>query len=102
MSIVLNFMSVLHLLMVLDSRFDKRIVEFAEDKFKRDGIDVKLGSMVTKVSDKEIFVKARVNGQVINMPYGMVIWSTEIGVHPVIRDFMKEVGQVKIIGAFSP
>ncbi|CAN0852700.1 External alternative NAD(P)H-ubiquinone oxidoreductase B2, mitochondrial [Linum grandiflorum] len=73
--------------------FDKRITEFAEDKFKRDGIDVKLGSMVTKVSDKEISAKARVDGQITNIPYGMIVWSTGIGVHPVIRDFMKEVGQ---------
>ncbi|CAN1222003.1 External alternative NAD(P)H-ubiquinone oxidoreductase B2, mitochondrial, partial [Linum grandiflorum] len=73
--------------------FDKRITEFAEDKFKRDGIDVKLGSMVTKVSDKEISAKARVDGQVTNMPYGMIVWSTGIGAHPVIRDFMKQVGQ---------
>ncbi|CAN1810849.1 External alternative NAD(P)H-ubiquinone oxidoreductase B2, mitochondrial [Linum perenne] len=73
--------------------FDKRITEFAEDKFQRDGIDVKLGSMVTKVSDKEISAKARVNGQVTNMPYGMIVWSTGIGTHPVIRDFMKQVGQ---------
>ncbi|CAN1284432.1 External alternative NAD(P)H-ubiquinone oxidoreductase B2, mitochondrial [Linum perenne] len=73
--------------------FDKRITEFAEDKFKRDGIDVKLGSMVTKVSDKEISAKSRANGQVSNIPYGMVVWSTGIGTHPVIRDFMKQVGQ---------
>ncbi|KAI9091069.1 hypothetical protein K1719_028339 [Acacia pycnantha] len=36
------------------SMFDKRITTFAEDKFKRDGIDVKTGSMVVKVLDKEI------------------------------------------------
>ncbi|CAI0468344.1 unnamed protein product, partial [Linum tenue] len=73
--------------------FDKRITEFAEDKFKRDGIDVKLGSMVIKVSDKEISTKARVNGQVATMPYGMVVWSTGIGTDPVVKDFMKQVGQ---------
>ncbi|CAI0407229.1 unnamed protein product [Linum tenue] len=73
--------------------FDKRITEFAEDKFKRDGIDVKLGSMVIKVSDKEISTKGRVNGQLSTMPYGMVVWSTGIGTDPVVKDFMKQVGQ---------
>ncbi|KAJ8761611.1 hypothetical protein K2173_004387 [Erythroxylum novogranatense] len=73
--------------------FDKRITEFAEDKFGRDGIDVKLGNMVVKVSDKEISTKVRGNGQTTNIPYGMVVWSTGIGTHPVIRDFMKQIGQ---------
>lgn len=75
-------------------RFDKRITDFAEEKFKRDGIDVKLGSMVVKVSDKEISTKVRGNGETASIPYGMVVWSTGIGTHPVIRDFMKQIGQV--------
>lgn len=73
--------------------FDKRITDFAEEKFKRDGIDVKLGSMVVKVSDKEISTKVRGNGETASIPYGMVVWSTGIGTHPVIRDFMKQIGQ---------
>ncbi|KAJ4833878.1 External alternative NAD(P)H-ubiquinone oxidoreductase B2, mitochondrial [Turnera subulata] len=73
--------------------FDKRITNFAEEKFKRDGIDVKLGSMVVKVSDKEISTKVRGNGEIKSIPYGMIVWSTGIGTHPVIRDFMKQIGQ---------
>ncbi|KAG8634436.1 hypothetical protein MANES_17G039000v8 [Manihot esculenta] len=73
--------------------FDKRITDFAEEKFKRDGIDVKLGSMVVKVSDKEISTKVRGNGETASIPYGMAVWSTGIGTHPVIRDFMKQIGQ---------
>ncbi|KAF2305108.1 hypothetical protein GH714_001829 [Hevea brasiliensis] len=73
--------------------FDKRITGFAEEKFKRDGIDVKLGSMVVKVSDKEISTKVRGNGETTSIPYGMVVWSTGIGTRPVIRDFMKQIGQ---------
>ncbi|KDP20881.1 hypothetical protein JCGZ_21352 [Jatropha curcas] len=73
--------------------FDKRITEFAEEKFKRDGIDVKLGSMVVGVSDKEISTKVRGNGEIASVPYGMVVWSTGIGTRPVVRDFMKQIGQ---------
>ncbi|XP_065877763.1 external alternative NAD(P)H-ubiquinone oxidoreductase B2, mitochondrial [Euphorbia lathyris] len=73
--------------------FDKRITEFAEKKFQRDGIDVKLGSMVVKVSEKEISTKVRGNGEITNIPYGMAVWSTGIGTRPVVRDFMKEIGQ---------
>ncbi|XP_044495922.1 external alternative NAD(P)H-ubiquinone oxidoreductase B2, mitochondrial-like [Mangifera indica] len=73
--------------------FDKRITAFAEDKFQRDGIDVKLGSMVVKVTDKEISAKERGKGETTSMPFGMIVWSTGIGPHPMIKEFMKTVGQ---------
>ncbi|CAL9242319.1 unnamed protein product [Arabidopsis halleri] len=72
--------------------FDKRITEFVEEKFSRDGIDVKLGSMVVKVSDKEICAKTK-GGEVSTIPYGMIVWSTGIGTRPVTKDFMKQIGQ---------
>ncbi|XP_061336805.1 external alternative NAD(P)H-ubiquinone oxidoreductase B3, mitochondrial-like [Gastrolobium bilobum] len=74
--------------------FDKRITEFAEGKFQRDGIDVKLGSMVVKVSEKEISAKERGTGQVVSLPHGMVVWSTGIGARPELLDFMKQIGQI--------
>ncbi|KAK9051984.1 hypothetical protein SSX86_028612 [Deinandra increscens subsp. villosa] len=73
--------------------FDKRITAFAEEKFKRDGIEVKTGSMVVKVTDKSISLKERSTGESKNLPYGMVVWSTGIGTRPVIIDFMKQIGQ---------
>lgn len=73
--------------------FDKRITAFAEDKFRRDGIDVKTGSMVVKVSEKEICTKEMKNGQISSMPYGMAVWSTGIGTRPIVMDFMKQIGQ---------
>ncbi|KAK9714767.1 hypothetical protein RND81_06G118400 [Saponaria officinalis] len=74
--------------------FDKRITAFAEEKFHRDGINLKTGSMVVKVTDKEITTKALKNGgEVSSLPYGMMVWSTGIGTRPVIRDFMNKVGQ---------
>ncbi|XP_047950576.1 external alternative NAD(P)H-ubiquinone oxidoreductase B2, mitochondrial-like [Salvia hispanica] len=74
--------------------FDKRITTFAEEKFQRDGIDLKTGAMVVKVTDKEISTKQVKNGgEISNMPYGMVVWSTGIGTRPVIMEFMKQVGQ---------
>ncbi|GLT49442.1 hypothetical protein SLA2020_229960 [Shorea laevis] len=73
--------------------FDKRITAFAEEKFKREGIDVKLGSMVTKVTDKEISTKERGSGEISSIPYGMCLWSTGIGPRPVIKEFMQQIGQ---------
>ncbi|KAJ9686848.1 hypothetical protein PVL29_015621 [Vitis rotundifolia] len=73
--------------------FDKRITAFAEEKFQRDGIHLKTGSMVIKVDDKHISTKERSTGEVSDIPYGMVVWSTGIGTRPVIMDFMKQIGQ---------
>lgn len=51
--------------------------------------------MVVNVSDKEISTKELKNGGTItNIPYGMVLWSTGIGTRPVVKDFMKQIGQV--------
>ncbi|KAK8612599.1 hypothetical protein V6N13_092710 [Hibiscus sabdariffa] len=73
--------------------FDKRITNFAENKFGREGIDVKLGSMVTGINENEISTKARGNGKTTSTPYGMVLWSTGIGPRPLIKEFMKQIGQ---------
>ncbi|KAI3829315.1 hypothetical protein L1987_03435 [Smallanthus sonchifolius] len=73
--------------------FDKRITTFAEEKFHRDGIDLKTGSMVVKVSDKEISTKEIKTGKVSTIPYGMAVWFTGNATRPVVVDFMKEIGQ---------
>ncbi|KAG9452769.1 hypothetical protein H6P81_005673 [Aristolochia fimbriata] len=75
------------------SMFDKRISSFAEEKFHRDGIDLKTGFMVNSVSDKDITMKERQSGVVHSLPYGMVVWSTGIATRSIILDFMKEIGQ---------
>ncbi|PKA66544.1 NAD(P)H dehydrogenase B2, mitochondrial [Apostasia shenzhenica] len=77
---------------LIQRKFDKRITKFAEEKFQRDGIDVKTGFKVVKVSDKDITVTTKSTGE-ISLPYGMAVWSTGIGTRPVILDFMKQVGQ---------
>ncbi|KAL8201522.1 hypothetical protein R6Q57_012861 [Mikania cordata] len=73
--------------------FDKRITAFAEEKFQRDGIMVKTGSMVVKVSERSISLKERSSGETKDLSYGMVVWSTGIGTRPVVMDFMKQIGQ---------
>jgi NADH:ubiquinone reductase (non-electrogenic) len=89
-------------ILLLIFRFDKRITTFAEDKFRRDGIDVKTGSMVVKVSDKEISTKEMKNGgEITSIPYGMAVWSTGIGTRPFIKDFMTQIGQVCYIRKFD-
>ncbi|KFK40453.1 hypothetical protein AALP_AA3G375000 [Arabis alpina] len=73
--------------------FDKRIIAFAEEKFQRDGINLKTGSMVVGVTADEISTKERETGKLVTETYGMVVWSAGIGLRPFIRDFMQEIGQ---------
>lgn len=72
--------------------FDKRITQFALEKFQRDGIEVKTNFKVVRVSDKAITMTNFSAGEV-NVPYGMAVWSTGIGTRPIILDFMKHIGQ---------
>ncbi|KAK9089483.1 hypothetical protein Scep_028565 [Stephania cephalantha] len=81
-----SYQGIPKILKVLPCRFDKRITSFAEEKFQRDGINVKLGSMVVKVTDKDISTKERSNGQISSVPYGMVVWSTGIGTRRLSRN----------------
>ncbi|KAI3694018.1 hypothetical protein L1987_76976 [Smallanthus sonchifolius] len=59
--------------------FDKRITVFAEEKFKRDGIEVKTGSIVVKVTEKAISLKERATGVTKTLPFGMVVWYKHLG-----------------------
>ncbi|KAF3327588.1 external alternative NAD(P)H-ubiquinone oxidoreductase B2 [Carex littledalei] len=72
--------------------FDKRITEFAEHKFQRDGIDVKTGYKVVAVGPDSIKMQKSAVGEV-QVPYGMAVWSTGIGTRPFISEFMKQIGQ---------
>ncbi|PHU04322.1 External alternative NAD(P)H-ubiquinone oxidoreductase B1, mitochondrial [Capsicum chinense] len=73
--------------------FDERISSFAEQKFQRDGIEVLTGCRVISVSDHFINVKVKSTGEHVEVPYGMVVWSTGIGTRPFVKDFMRQVGQ---------
>jgi NADH:ubiquinone reductase (non-electrogenic) len=84
------------LILCIYYRFDKRITNFAEEKFGRDGIDVKTGYKVVKVSKDAITMQNPAVGD-ISVPYGMAVWSTGIGTRPFIVDFMKQIGQVNIV-----
>ncbi|KAK2433428.1 external alternative NAD(P)H-ubiquinone oxidoreductase B2, mitochondrial [Trifolium repens] len=75
--------------------FDERISTFAEQKFRRDGIEVQTGCRVLSVDDKEITMKVKSTGVVSSLPHGLIIWSTGISTLPVIREFMEEIGQTK-------
>ncbi|CAA3000210.1 external alternative NAD(P)H-ubiquinone oxidoreductase B1, mitochondrial [Olea europaea subsp. europaea] len=81
--------------------FDERINSFAEQKFRRDGIQVLTGHCIPSVSDRLINMKNKATGSDDSMPRGMVVWSTGVGTHPVVKDFMEQVGQEDISEMFK-
>ncbi|THU44044.1 hypothetical protein C4D60_Mb02t03220 [Musa balbisiana] len=72
--------------------FDKRIGKFAEEKFRRDGIELRTGYRVVKVSDNIITMEDKLHVE-SSVSYGMAVWSAGVGARPIILDFMKQIGQ---------
>lgn len=56
--------------------FDERISDYAEKKFSRDGVNVKMGSRVMEVNEDTIKFKLKATGELMDIPYGMIVWST--------------------------
>ena len=56
--------------------YDERISKYAEQKFIREGIEVKTGCRVLGVQEHAIDFKIKSTGQLVNLPYGMIVWST--------------------------
>lgn len=73
--------------------FDDRISSFAEQKFRRDGIEVLTGCRVLSVTDKLINMKVKATGEGSSINHGMVVWSTGVGTRPVVMDLMEKIGQ---------
>ncbi|EFJ21092.1 hypothetical protein SELMODRAFT_107483, partial [Selaginella moellendorffii] len=73
--------------------FDERISKYAEDKFKRDGINVQTNCHVNAVKENEVETTEKKSGQTVMIPFSLAVWSTGIGTRPLIRKFMEQVGQ---------
>ncbi|KAH8112294.1 FAD/NAD-binding domain-containing protein [Phellopilus nigrolimitatus] len=60
--------------------FESGLASYAERKFARDGINIKLRHHVEKVEDGVLHVKER--GEV---PFGVLVWSTGLAANPLIK-----------------
>eukprot|EP01134_Creolimax_fragrantissima_P001846 CFRG1846T1 len=74
------------------SMFSKSLVEYAEQKFHRDDIDVLTRTLVTKVDQTHVYVKKLETGEVSKMPYGTLLWASGVATRPVVSDLMKAIG----------
>ncbi|KNC86491.1 hypothetical protein SARC_01362 [Sphaeroforma arctica JP610] len=75
------------------SMFSKSLVEYAEQKFHRDSIDVLTRTLVTKVDETHVYVKNLESGETSKMPYGTLLWASGIATRPVIAELIKNLGE---------
>ncbi|KAF5365327.1 hypothetical protein D9758_005414 [Tetrapyrgos nigripes] len=59
--------------------FDKELIKYTENTFKRDGISILTSHHVEKVEAGKLFVKEQ--GEV---PFGLLVWSTGLAANPLI------------------
>ncbi|KAK7208361.1 pyridine nucleotide-disulfide oxidoreductase-domain-containing protein [Myxozyma melibiosi] len=74
--------------------FSKELISYTEKTFKDEKIDIHTKTMVKKVTDKSIFaevVKPDGSKEMIEMPYGLLVWATGNMPRNVVRNLMKKI-----------
>lgn len=59
--------------------FDRNLMQYAENTFKREGIEMRTSHHVEKVEKNKLFVKEQ--GEV---PFGLLVWSTGLAPNPLL------------------
>jgi NADH:ubiquinone reductase (non-electrogenic) len=78
--------------------FSKQLIDYTEKTFKDEKIEVKLKTMVKKVTDRAIEAESTApDGSKIleTIPYGLLVWATGNAVRPVIKDLMGQIPEQK-------
>ncbi|KAG0255143.1 hypothetical protein DFQ27_006412 [Actinomortierella ambigua] len=70
--------------------YDLKISELTEAKFKREKIDVRTDSRVVKVTDKTVIYKDKKTGQEHEVPFGVCLWSTGVGMTPLVKHLVSK------------
>ncbi|KAJ1335372.1 NADH:ubiquinone reductase (non-electrogenic) [Microdochium nivale] len=74
--------------------FSKQLIDYTEKTFKEEQIEIKTKAMVKKVTDRT--VEAEVTGadgkkEIIEIPYGLLVWATGNAVRPVVKDLLSQI-----------
>lgn len=71
--------------------FSKQLIQYTENTFKAEQITVLTKTMVKKVDDNFIYAEAsKPDGtkELLELPYGLLVWATGNSVRPVVRDIL--------------
>lgn len=71
--------------------FDKSLVEYAQDLFKQEKIDLWLNTMVRGVDKTHI--RAKCGDEMIEVPYGVLVWATGNAPRDVTKSLMGKLEQ---------
>lgn len=75
--------------------FNKKLVDYTKEVFKATNIDLKTNTMIKQVNDKQVIaqVKSAKDGstEMVEIPYGMLIWATGNAPRPIIRNLTSKI-----------
>ncbi|GAA6049019.1 hypothetical protein JCM3770_005442 [Rhodotorula araucariae] len=67
--------------------FSKQLIDYTMSTFQENKIDIKTKTMVKEVQEKKI-VAMNENKELVEYPYGLLVWATGNTARPVTRDLM--------------
>lgn len=75
--------------------FNKKLVDYTKEVFQATNIDLKTNTMIKQVNDKQVIaqVKSAKDGstEMVEIPYGMLIWATGNAPRPIIRNLTSKI-----------
>lgn len=74
--------------------FSKQLIDYTEQTFKEETIEIRTKTMVKRVTDK--FIEAESTGPdgkkiLEKIPYGLLVWATGNALRPVVKDLMSQI-----------
>jgi NADH:ubiquinone reductase (non-electrogenic) len=74
--------------------FSKNLIDYTEQTFKEETIEIRTKTMVKNVTDKYIeaqFTNAAGEKVMEKIPYGLLVWATGNALRPVVKDLMSQI-----------
>ncbi|KAK0788626.1 NADH:ubiquinone oxidoreductase [Friedmanniomyces endolithicus] len=74
--------------------FSKNLIEYTEQTFKEETIDIRTKTMVKRVEEKYIeaeYTDASGKKVLEKIPYGLLVWATGNALKPVVKDLMSQI-----------
>ncbi len=74
--------------------FSKQLIDYTEQTFREETIDIRTKTMVKNVEEKYIdaeYSDAQGNKVVEKIPYGLLVWATGNALRPVVKDLMSQI-----------
>lgn len=74
--------------------FSKQLIEYTENSFKAQKIEIKTKTAVKRVTDKAVQAESTApDGSKVSetIPYGLLVWATGNAVRPVVKDLMDQI-----------